>query len=161
MASAVSSDRHDVGLAMLDHKVFFILRDFTGDLWALSRGAHVWLVHSPANAEAAHCVRGRETGGHSPLSGVTTFASSGDCLADFYRFLETIDEHHNENSAAPPWRSINVRGVPVEQVDADRIRDALDCDHLQLLPESGGFAIVRVAQYGAAADDRPRAGDRG
>lgn len=136
---------------MLDHQVFFILRDFDGDLWSLSRGAHVWLAHSPVNDAAARCVWDREVGGHSPLSGVTTFDSSGDCLADFYQFLETIAVHHNEHSAPTAWRAINVRGVRVEQIDADRIRDALDCDHLQILPELDGFAIIRAAQQGHAA----------
>ena len=69
---------------MVDHQVFFILQDFDGDLWSLSREHHVWLMKSPANDEAAHRVWGRESGNFSPLHGVTTFDSSGDRLRDFY-----------------------------------------------------------------------------
>ena len=133
---------------MFDHHVFFILCDFHGDLWSLSRGAHVWLVHSPSNDEAARRVWDREPVGHSPLSGVTTFDSSGDLLADFYQFLVTIDEHHNQYSASPHWISIHVRGVGVEQIDADRIGAALECSHVRIMPESDGFTIIRAVQHG-------------
>lgn len=135
---------------MLDHHVLFILRDFEGDLWSLSRGAHVWLVDTPGNHAAARGVWDRENDGHSPLSGVTTFASSGDCLADFYQLLRTIDEHHDEYSAASQWGIITVRGVRFDQIDADRIRAALRCTRLGILPDSGGFAIIRAAQQSDA-----------
>jgi len=39
----------------MSHEVFFILDDsFSGDLWSLSRSAHVWLIKSTQNEADYH-----------------------------------------------------------------------------------------------------------
>ena len=131
---------------MVDHQVFFILQDHDGDLRSLSRTGHVWLAHSPTNDEAARRVWNREPDAYSPLHGVTMFASSSDRLADFYEFLATIDEHHGTYSAPTAWGVIHVRGVPIEQIAPARIATELGDVPFRILPESGGFAIIRAAQ---------------
>ena len=140
---------------MVDHQVFLILQDFDGDLWSLSRGCHVWLVHSPVNDDAARGIWGRESDGHSPLHGATTFDSSGDRIDDLYLSLGLIDEHH------AAWGAIHVRGVELEEVDPHRIATELEDVDFRTLPESGGFAILRAAHPGATADESPHTGDSG
>ena len=45
----------------MNHEVFFVLDvAFAGDLWALSRHAHVWIIKSPHNETAARAVWDRE-----------------------------------------------------------------------------------------------------
>lgn len=131
---------------MTRHEVFFILDPyFTGDLWSLSREAHVWLIESAHNKALAQAVWERETKEHSPLIGVTTFEGSDDPSETFYRFLGTIDDHHNEYSAPRPWDTIYVIGFPLERASQDRIAEELGVDSVRLDSQSSGFAIHRAA----------------
>ena len=128
---------------MTRHEVFFILGDFEGDLWRLSRAHHVWLVRSQHNTALAEAVWARESQGYSALCGVTVFDGTGDRTQEFYEFLGTIDEHHGTYSAPVAWSAIHVRGVDTSDVDEGDTSSVLGGVAVQILPESGGFAIVR------------------
>lgn len=143
VAHACTRDEHP-------HEVFFVLGDFDGDLWSLSRVHHVWLVASAHNRSLAKDVWARESKDHGEtagvMSGVTTFDGSVDAVADFYALLGTIDQHHDEHSASEAWSSIHVRGLPLADVDATRIDGELEGRCVKLVCETGGFAIVRQRQ---------------
>jgi len=128
------------------HEVFFILdHRFSGDVWALSRSAHVWLIKSPQNDAAARVVWDRESDSYSPLQGVTTFDGAQDVNDSFYNFLSTIDQHHDEYSAPEPWSAIHVIGFPLDRASPDRIADELGVEVFLLKSEAGGFTIRRAA----------------
>jgi hypothetical protein len=138
----------------MSHNVYFILdRDFTGDLWSLSRNSHVWIIRSTCNEAATRLVWNRETDGHSPLQGVTTFDGAEDTSDSFYGYLGTIDDHHGEYSAPEPWDTIHVIGFSLDSARPDRIAEALGVESVLLDPEGGGFAIRRATQQGDAPDD--------
>lgn len=145
---------------MAEHHVFLILGDFQGDLWSFSRSQHVWLLSSPHNDVQARMVWDREPKDYSALRGVTTFRGSGASVSEFYRMLGTVDHHHDEHSADVPWTAIHVRGVAPAEISDAAVADEIG-DGFQIFPEPGGFAIIRAAQQGDAADDRPQMGDRG
>ena len=128
---------------MSGHEVVLYLGEFDGDLWALSRMHHVWLGQSAHNEALAKEVWSRDTAAATPCSGVTTFEASRDAVADLYRWLSVIDEHHDEHAGSEPWSRIHVRGLRLEDVDESRIAGELDAERVRILPESGGFAIVR------------------
>ena len=128
----------------MSHEVFFILDDrFSGDLWSLSRSAHVWLIDSPQNQAAARVIWDRESESYSPLQGITTFNGAQDLSDSFYNFLSTIDQHHNEHSAPERWSAIHVIGFPLDRASPDRIADELGFEVL-LKSEGGGFTIERA-----------------
>jgi len=138
---------------MTRHEVFLILEPhFDGDLWDLSRVAHVWIVGSAQNTAAAREVWDRKPNHEWPMQGVTTFSHHGDATTALYSILGTVDEHHGQHSAAVPWQAIHVRGVPIGDVSEPRIAEELGGVLVQLTPEASGFAIVRAGQPVAAAD---------
>ncbi len=131
---------------MSSHGVFFILdKCFSGDLWASSRRAHVWLVGSDHNRALAQAVWDREAESYSPLKGVTTFDECEEPNETFYQLLGAIDEHHDEYGAPSSWDAIRVVGFPLEDACPDRIAEALGVDTIRLVPEDAGFAIRRLA----------------
>ena len=110
----------------MSHDVYIILdRGFAGDLWSLSRKTHVWLIKSKCNEAAARLVWDRETGGYSPLNGVTTFEGADGTGDSLYGILSTIDEHHDEYAAQLPWGTIHVIGCRWESVRPGRIAEEL------------------------------------
>jgi hypothetical protein len=128
----------------MNHEVYLILDPhFDGDLWSLSRAAHVWIVESAENDVASRAVRARETEGYSPLHGVTTFNACEAVLPHFYDSLSVIDCHHNQSAAPRPWDTIHVVGVPRKRVRASRIAEALNVEGVALENERQGFAIRR------------------
>lgn len=128
----------------MSHEVYLVLDpQFDGDLWSLSRAAHVWIIQTAENEAAARAVWDRESEGLSPLRGVTTFDGSGEAYDDFYRILPTIEEHHAEYSAPEPWNAIHVIGLS-GNIQRDRIADALGIDAFEVIKEGKGFAIKRT-----------------
>lgn len=144
---------------MSTHEVIVVLDpNFAGDLWALSRTAHVWIIGSELNEEAARQVWNRERDPRWPTQGVTTFVGAA-CEADtLYSMLATIDEHHGDHSAELPWQVIHVRGLGISDVSEPRIADELAEVPVNFLPEQGGFAIVRAGRPTAATDGASRRG---
>jgi len=129
----------------MPHHVFFILdAEFVGDLWELSRLAHVWLIKSPLNEAAARTVWDRETKDFSPLHGVTLFDGSEDNAKSFYAFLSTIDMHHDEYSAPRPWDTLHVIGLPIDVINPDWVAEQLETNVVMETSESEGFIIKRV-----------------
>ena len=125
--------------------MFLILEpEFDGDLWELSRGAHVWIVDSARNTAAASAVWDRKPDSEWPTQGVTTFVPQDDVTASLYSMLGTVDEHHGEYSAAVPWQAIHVRGVAIDDVSETRIAEELGGVSIHLLREDAGFAIERA-----------------
>ena len=141
-------------LKMNSHEVFLIVDpSFSGDLWSLSRNAHVWIINSQSNDAAAHAVWSGETVGHSPAAGVTTFRGSSDPSETLYGLLGTIDEHHGQHAAVRPWDKIHVVGLGIDSVSIDRIGDELGLASLRLEVEGNGFVIRRAAGLGASSVD--------
>ena len=130
----------------MSHEVFLILdHEFSGDVWALSRSAHVWLIKSPQNDAAARVVWDSESKSDAPLQRVTTFDGAQDANDSFYNLLSTIDRHHNEYSAPEPWSAIHVIGLPLDKASADRIAAELGVEVLLHKSEGDGFTIRRAA----------------
>jgi hypothetical protein len=137
---------------MAEHHVFLIFGEFDSDLWSLSRDRHVWLMASPGNDVQARRVWDRESKPYTALSGVTTFPCKGSSLAELFGMLLTVDGHHDEWSVDDPWTAIHVRGIPVDGVTGQRVSFELGFG-CRVLPEDGGFVIIRAAQLHAAADE--------
>lgn len=137
---------------MAEHHVVLIFGEFHGDLWSLSRNQHVWLMHSPANHAEAERVWDREDDSYTPLHGVTTFDCDGASPTELLRILITVDHHHDESSVDDPWTAIHVRGIPSDGITSERVSAELGFG-CRVLPEEGGFVIIRAAQLDAAADE--------
>jgi hypothetical protein len=143
----------------MTHDVYFILdRKFDGDLLALSRSAHVWLIKSPHNESAAQSVWEQHSDTSPPGSGVTTFGGAVDVIRSFYGLLGTIDQHHDEYAAEGPWSTIHVLGLPQDDVQPELIADELCVQAVTLEPDGRGFAIRRAAQQGDTPDGVSRRG---
>jgi hypothetical protein len=128
------------------HEVILILRrDFEGDLWSLSREAHVWIIQSPENSLAVQAVRERETEGYSPLRGVTSFTGGDDVSADFYDLLSVIDCHHNQSAAPRPWDKIHVIGMPRRITRRKQVAEVLGVP-VAIDYEPQAFTIRRAEQ---------------
>lgn len=132
----------------MNHEVYFVLdRAFDGDLWSLSRNAHVWIIKSTCNEHAARLVWDRETEDYSPLHGVTMFDGAQIASEDLYTLLGTIDAHHSEYDAPRPWDAIHVIGFPLASARRERIAQELGVEHLSVDPEGAGFAIRRLPNH--------------
>ena len=86
-------------------------RSFGERLAALPPSQPVWIVDSPLNTPVASRLwQERPTETH--LSGITTFkpAASGSAEAELLAQLQTIDLHHGEYSADPPYSALEVFG---------------------------------------------------
>jgi hypothetical protein len=135
----------------MTHEVYFILDSgFVGDLWSLSRRAHVWVLKSAHNESAARAIWDRDEPGYSRWHGVTTFDGSESPIDTFYAFLGTVAEHHEG------WDTIHVIGLALESARPQRVAIELGTESFALAAEDGGFAIGRAAQQGAEADKTAR-----
>jgi hypothetical protein len=82
----------------------------------------VWIIDSPANTPVAHRLwKQRPAKNH--LTGITTFKPGPNLSAqeELLNQLGTIDLHHGEYSANPPYTVIEVIGC----TPSDKIRAAL------------------------------------
>ena len=130
---------------MPEQEVHFILDpDYRGDLWSLSRRAHVWICSSPANDAQYQRVCDQETEEYSELQGVSSFELGSDVVATFYGFLGTIDEHHDGDATTPPWSRIHVVGLSSKVVSMDRILAELAPAAVAIDPDAGGFTLRRI-----------------
>ena len=93
-------------------------------LAALPPSEPVWIIDSPQNTPVAHRLW-RERAAESHLTGVTTFrpAASGSPEVELMAQLQTIDLHHGEYSAEPPYSAIEVFGCPPSEPLSVALRD--------------------------------------
>jgi hypothetical protein len=130
---------------MGDHQVHFILdAAFGGDLWSLSRRAHVWICHSPQNDMHIRDVSARETESYSQLCGVRSFELGADPRATFYAFLGTLYSHHDGDLEHGPWDAIQVSGIDARDVSIERIVAELFGAEVVLEPLERGITIRRA-----------------
>ncbi len=124
----------------MSETVCFVLDPkFQGDLWALSRSAHVWLIESEQNRAAAESVWSRETESPSSSRGVTTFKGAPLALYSFFGMLAAIDLHH------PDWSAIRVIGLSADGVRPGQVAEELGLESVSLDEEPAGFSISRGA----------------
>jgi hypothetical protein len=95
--------------------VFVVLdREYGGGVAELVHAGPVWMVDSTTNRAAARnfWVENPE---RSELDGVTVFTSVEGMTAEAVLIaeLDTIDLHHGEHSADPPYSVVEVIGTPI------------------------------------------------
>ena len=122
------------------HCVHVILDpDFDQRVTDLPTGEPVWIVASPTNEPAVRQLwQQRPPASH--LDGITLFRSHGSPEDAFLREIGTIDLHHGEDSAYPPYSLLEVVGCqPLEE-----IRSALAEFGFQIIDNSlEGFSAQR------------------
>ena len=99
------------------NKVILVLdRNYGAELSRVPLDAHVWLIESAANREAASSYRALHPESNVE-TGVTTFTVADDdtgseaCL----KILETIDLHHGEYSSDPAYTVLEIVGAPLSR----------------------------------------------
>jgi hypothetical protein len=109
--------------------------DFGGRLTRLPVGEPVWIVQSEANTPVAQ-FQWAERPGVSHLNGVTTFTpfTSGDREQVLLGILDTVDLHHGQYSADPPYSEVEVYGA--------RLTDAVE----------HAFRGLGFTEFGATSD---------
>ncbi|MDB6175346.1 MAG: hypothetical protein JWL59_4657 [Chthoniobacteraceae bacterium] len=120
------------------YRVRIIVDPSFGDrLISLPTDEPVWIVQSPINSPVAQRLWAeRRTSTH--LAGITTFQpGSIDTPEDnFLSILDTVNLHHGESSAQPPYSGIEVIGCEASL----RVRAALDDFSFHLVAlQPGGF----------------------
>ncbi|HEX4005897.1 MAG TPA: hypothetical protein VHX60_06960 [Acidobacteriaceae bacterium] len=87
-------------------------RKFGPKLRKLFESGPVWIVDSPSNRESAQDLW-KTFPSHGHLDGITVFDASSDRSAEQMLFDEfaTIDLHHGEHSADPPYTVVRVFGT--------------------------------------------------
>lgn len=85
-------------------------------------GQPVWIVDSSINTSVAHRLR-EERVGENSLTGITTFKPGCDLSPEdeAVGLLDTIETHHGEYSADPPYSVLEFIGC----TDSERLRSAL------------------------------------
>lgn len=93
------------------HTVSVVLDPEFGErLERLAGGGPVWIIDSPANTPVAHRLW-KQPDLDRRFGGITTFKGPAGSLEDmFLSELGTIDLHHGEYSASPPYSVIQVLG---------------------------------------------------
>ena len=100
----------------------------------------VWIIKTPDNeVEVRAAWKQQKPGNH--LTGITLFDScDGDPEAALLDVLGTVDLHHGEHSANPPYSILEVVGCP----SSDPIRAALaDVGFAVAVSTAGGFTAQR------------------
>jgi hypothetical protein len=114
---------------MDQQEVYVVLDDFEGDLWALSRDRHVWIVESEANRPFIAEVWKREVS-FSVHYGVTYFRPGS-----LYDLLLTIDEHN------PDWKEMMILGADTISFDVIELESILD---LKLKVVRDNYTIILI-----------------
>jgi len=91
-------------------------------LASLPAGEPVWVIDSSINTSVAHRLC-RERNDQNHLTGITTFkpAANASPEEEVIRMLGTIEDHHGEYSADPPYSILELIGCAV----SERLRSAL------------------------------------
>jgi len=97
--------------------------DFGERLAELPDHEPVWVVNSAANTPTAKRLQAERGGAH--LYGVTTFTpyTDGSPERHLLAMLDTVDLHHGEYSADPPYSEVKVYGVGLSQAVERVFRD--------------------------------------
>jgi hypothetical protein len=122
---------------MRQRSVYVILIPYKGNLWELSRNAHVWISDIEANKPQIEQVWAQEKT-YSPNQGVTSFKPGDNELDKFYELLTTIDEHHAGEKFG--WEEMVVQGIDPQEVDVNNIQAILDFK-VDLMTENGIMSI--------------------
>ena len=110
--SAGQSGWYTLDVSDKPYRVHIVLDRLFGDrLMELPIGEPVWVVNSPANAPIVRRIW-NERPKQNHLVGVTIFNSAAESPeAILVSELDTIDLHHGEHSANPPYSAAFVYGV--------------------------------------------------
>jgi hypothetical protein len=124
------------------YKVIVVVdRAFGKRLDSIPRGVPVWIVDSPANRAEVEKVW-REYPEPSHLRGITLFTSVEGLSEErsLLGQLDTVDLHHGEYSADPPYSVLEVVGVML----TDAIQTALEqLGFTEIHPTESGFRAVQ------------------
>jgi hypothetical protein len=116
-------------------------RSYGERLTTLPSHEPVWIIDTPVNTPVAHRLwRERPTANH--LAGITTFKAPSESVpeVDLIAQLPTIDLHHGEYSADPPYSILEVIGC----TPSDRVRAALaELGFSVASTDSDGFTASR------------------
>ena len=114
--------------------------DYAGDLSALSREAHVWVLLTDHNAELYRTACVTDDRDYSSSFGLSGFHVTGGALESLYSYLATIDAHHDD----PRWDELRIIGFRASQLDVVRVRRELDVGDVRL-DDEGGEVVIRRA----------------
>ena len=127
------------------YRVGLVLHEDYGDkLLDLLARMPVWIVDTSSNREAAQKIWASRPG-QSHLTGLTTFkVALGDstverCLGE----LSTIDLHHGEHSASPPYSELEVFGLGLTE---DVRRGFIEAGFQRFEVTEDGFVAYRARQ---------------
>jgi hypothetical protein len=103
----------------------------------------VWVVDSEANTPVAKALQAARATSH--LHGVTTFTpfTTGDREHQLLGILDTVDLHHGQYSADPPYSEVEVYGAGLSQAVEQAFRD-LGFEHFDATPD--GFVASRSTE---------------
>ena len=109
-------------------------------LASIPAGEPAWVIESPLNKPVAHRLW-RERKGEDHLTGITTFKPSANVSPEeeVIRILDTIEHHHGEYSADPPYSILEIIGC----TDSERLRSALSEFGFRV-EASGSDSVVAV-----------------
>ncbi len=116
-------------------------REFGLRLREILPAGPIWVVDTPANREAAQKLWA-EFPGHNHLTGITLFdfGATSTPAEILIGNMGTIDLHHGEYSADPPYTVIRVIGCTLEpEVQASLIEFGFD----SFVPTADGFGATR------------------
>jgi hypothetical protein len=115
---------------------------FGEQLASLPAGEPVWVIDTPINAPLVHRLC-RERKGEDHLTGITTFKPSADSFPEeeVIRMLDTLEDHHGEYSADPPYSILEIIGCG----DSERLRSALAEFGFRVEPSSS-HSVVAVRE---------------
>jgi hypothetical protein len=91
-------------------------------LSSLPAGEPAWVIDSPLNTPVAQRLW-RERKDENHLTGITTFKPGPNASTEeeVIRMLDTIEDHHGEYSADPPYSILEIVGC----TDSERLHSAL------------------------------------
>ena len=80
-------------------------------LASLPAGEPVWVIDSPLNMPVAHRFW-RERKDENHLTGISTFKPGANASSEeeIIRMLDTLEDHHGEYSADPPYSILEIIG---------------------------------------------------
>lgn len=88
--------------------------DFTKKLQSLALQMPVWIVNSPINTVIVKALRAQNSSYQLTEFFTDQFESKAD---SFHKIVDTVDEHHNELSQFPPYDTLLVYGLDIEDID--------------------------------------------